>query len=127
MNSSIRNEDLIEKYVTSADVLSRQLIKDNRIHFIFGSKEFIFNSNFKYDWTNEVNFGMINQCRFHAVALYKFYFRIFQLNPIKNQDGIWIKDNGGAEIAFRIPKGRKEKKNNRVFMLFGRVYSSLRS
>jgi hypothetical protein len=103
---SIRNEDLIEKYVTSADVLCRQLIKDNRINFIFGSKEFIFNSNLKYDWTNEVNFGMINQCRFHTVALYKFYFRIFQLNPIKNQDGIWIKDNGGAEIAFRIPKGQ---------------------
>ncbi len=49
---------------------------------------------------------MINQCRFHTVALYKFYFRIFQLNPMKNQDGIWIKDNGGAEIAFRIPKGQ---------------------
>jgi hypothetical protein len=25
---------------------------------------------------------------------------------MKNQDGIWIKDNGGAEIAFRIPKGQ---------------------
>jgi hypothetical protein len=85
---SIRNEDLIEKYVTSANVLCRQLIKDGRINFIFGSKEFIFNSNFKYDWTNQVNFEMMNQCRFHTVALYKFYFRIFQLNPMKNQDGL---------------------------------------
>lgn len=102
---SIRNEDLIEKYITSANVLCRQLVKDNRINFIFGSKEFIFNSNFKYDWTDEINFGMINQCRFHTAGLFKFYFRIFRLNPTKNQDGIWMKDNGGAEIAFRIPKG----------------------
>jgi hypothetical protein len=28
---------------------------------------------------------------------------------MKNQDGIWIKDNGGAEIAFRIPKGQRKK------------------
>jgi len=107
---SIRNEDLIKKYITSANVLCRQLVKDNRITFIFGSKEFIFNSNFKYDWTDQVNFGMINQCRFHTVGLYKFYFRIFRLNPTKNQDGIWIKDNGGAEIAFRIPKGQEKEK-----------------
>jgi hypothetical protein len=39
----------VGNYVTSSDVLCRQFIKDGRINFIFGSKEFIFNSNFKYD------------------------------------------------------------------------------
>ena len=106
----IRNEDFIEKWVTTADILSRQLMKDNRINFIFGSNEFIFNSNIKYDWANQVNFGMINQCRFHTAALYKFYFRIFHLNPVKNKDGNWIRDNGGAEVAFRIPKGEEKDK-----------------
>lgn len=107
---TVRNEDFIEKYITSADVLCRQLVKDNRISFIFGSKEFIFNSNLKYDWTDQVNLGMINQCRFHTVGLYKFYFRISGLNPTKNQDGIWTKDNGGVEVAFRIPKGEGKER-----------------
>ena len=82
-----------------------QFIKDGRINFVWEKNEIIFNSNYKYDWANRVNFGMKNQCRFHTMAIFKFYFRIFQLNPIKQQDGTWLKDNGGAEVAFRIPKG----------------------
>ncbi len=105
---TIRNKDFLEKWLISADALTRQLIKDGRLSFVFGSDKFVFNSNLKYDWANQVNFGMINQCRFHTAGLYKFYFRIFQLNPVKNEDGSWTRDNGGAEVAFRIPK-RKEK------------------
>jgi hypothetical protein len=29
---------------------------------------------------------------------------------MKNQDGICIKDNGGAKIAFRIPKRQRKEK-----------------
>jgi len=44
------------------------------------------------------------------MGLYKFYFRIFQLNPIKGEDGNWTKDNGGLEVSFRIPKGERKEK-----------------
>jgi hypothetical protein len=107
--TTIRDKDFLEKWIISADALTRQLIKDGRLSFVFGSNKFVFNSNLKYDWANQVNFGMINQCRFHTLGLYKFYFRIFQLNPVKNEDGSWTRDNGGAEVAFRIPKGKEKE------------------
>lgn len=105
----VRNKDLIEKWIISADVLTRQLVKEDRITFIFGSDQFVFNSNWKYDWVKLVNFGMIDRCRFHTVGLFKFYFRIFRLNPIKQDDNTWIRDETGAEIAFRIPKGQQKE------------------
>lgn len=107
--NSVRKKDLMDRWICSADVLTRQLVKDDRITFIFGSDQFIFNSNWKYDWVNQVNFGMINQCRFHTVGLFKFYFRIFRLNPIKQDENNWIRDEAGAEISFRIPKGQQKE------------------
>jgi hypothetical protein len=53
---------------------------------------------------------MTNQCRFHTAGLFKSYFRIFQLNPVRKEDENWTKDNGGAEVAFRIPKGEVKEK-----------------
>ncbi|CAF1571036.1 unnamed protein product, partial [Didymodactylos carnosus] len=93
-----------------ADVLTSQLTKDGRLNFVLGTNEVVFNSNFKYDWANQVNFGMTNQCRFHTVTSYNFYFRIFQLNPVKGKDGSWTREDGGAEVAFRIPKGEGKEK-----------------
>jgi hypothetical protein len=105
-----RQEDFLQKWVTSANVLMTKFIKNGEVNFVWDKDEVIFNSNFKYDWANQANFGMTNQCRFHTMGLYKFYFRIFQLNPVKGEDGIWTKDNGGAEVAFRIPKGEIKEK-----------------
>lgn len=100
-----RQEDFLQKWVTSANVLMTQFIKDGEVNFVWDKDEIVFNSNFKYDWANLVNFGMKNQCRFHTNGIFKYYFRIFHLNPVKGENGTWIKDNGGAEVSFRIPKG----------------------
>jgi hypothetical protein len=107
---AVRNEDFLKAWLSQADVLTKQLIKEGRLTFIWNKIDMILNSNFKYDWSNEVNFGMNNQCRLHTVGTYNFYFRIFHLNPVKNEDGSWTKDNGGAEISFRIPKGEGKEK-----------------
>ena len=53
---------------------------------------------------------MINQYRFHTAGLIKSYFRIFQLNPVRKEDGTWTRDTDGAEVAFRIPKGETKEK-----------------
>jgi hypothetical protein len=107
---SVRNEDLLNKWINTADILKKQLLKDGRLTFLWNENEVVFNSNFKYDWADQVNFGMINQCRFHTMGLYKFYCRIFQMNPIKGEEGHWIRDSKGAEVAFRIPKGEGKEK-----------------
>ncbi|CAF1270526.1 unnamed protein product [Rotaria magnacalcarata] len=101
----IRQEDFLQKLVTSTNVLMTQIIKDGLVNFVWDEDEVIFNSNYKYDWADQVDFGMKNQCRFHTMGVFKYYFRIFQLNPVKGENGIWTKDHGGAEISFRIPKG----------------------
>lgn len=107
---AIRNEDVLKEWIISADISKKKLKKEGRMSFVWKKDEVVFNSNFKYDWVNQVNFGLINQCRFHTTALYKFYFRIFRLNPIKRQDGSGSRDNEGAEVAFRIPKGEGKEK-----------------
>jgi hypothetical protein len=106
----IRNEEFLAKWISSADVLMKELAKSGRLTFIWTKSDVIFNSNSKYDWAKQVNFGMINQCRFHTMGSYKFYFRIFQSNPVKRNDGSWTRDNGGVEVTFRIPKGEGKEK-----------------
>ncbi|CAF1481295.1 unnamed protein product [Rotaria sordida] len=105
-----RQEDFLQKWVTSANILMRQFKKDGNVNFVWDKDEVVFNSNFKYDWSNLVHFGMKNQCRFHTIGIFKYYFRIFHLNPVKLEDGNWIKDNRGAEVSFRIPKGEIKEK-----------------
>jgi hypothetical protein len=107
---AVRNEEFLKKWIVTADVLKKQLQNEGRLTFIWTKSDVIFNSNLKYDWASEVNFGMINQCRFHTMGSYKSYFRIFQLNPIKGKDGSWTRDIGGAEVSFRIPKGEGQEK-----------------
>ena len=105
-----RQEDLVKKWITSTNILMKQFIKDGHVNFVWDKDEVVFNSNYKYDWANQVNFGMKNQCRFHTSGIFKYYFRIFHLNPLKKENKCWIKDNGGVEIAFRIPKGEIKEK-----------------
>ncbi|CAF2056546.1 unnamed protein product [Rotaria magnacalcarata] len=105
-----RQEDFLQKWVTSANVLMGQFKKDGNVNFVWDKDEVVFNSNFKYDWSNLVDFGMKNLCRFHTMGIFKYYFRIFHLNPVKLEDGNWIKDNRGVEISFRIPKGETKEK-----------------
>jgi len=106
----VRSEDFLKKWTISADILYRQLLKDDRVTFIQNKNAVVLNSNFKYDWANQVNFGMINQCRFHTGKSHNFRCRIFRLNPIRGEDGHWTRDNGGAEVTFRIPKGEGKEK-----------------
>ena len=107
---TIRNKELLEKWIIAADILMKQFDKDGRINFTLNEDEIIFNSNYKYDWANAVDFGMTNQCRFHTMGLFKFYCRIFRSNPMKDKDGKWIRDVNGAEVAFRMPKGEGQEK-----------------
>ncbi|UJR38889.1 hypothetical protein I4U23_031557 [Adineta vaga] len=87
---TIRNEDFREKWIvpsTERRVLCKKSGQKIEIRFL----------------------SMINQCRFHTAISFKFYFRIFQLNPIKEKDGRWTRDNGGAQVAVRIPKGERKE------------------
>ena len=106
---TMRQKNVLGKFVSSANVLMTQFVKNGRVNFVWETNEVIFNSNHKYDWANEINFGMTNQCRFHTMGMYKFYFRIFQVNPVKREDGSWTKDNGGLEVAVRIPTGEPKE------------------
>ncbi|CAF4922858.1 unnamed protein product [Rotaria sp. Silwood1] len=105
-----RNEDFLMKWIPTVDLMMRQIIKDDELICVWDTNEVVINSNFKYDWSNQVDFGMINQCRFHTMTSLKSYFRIFRLNPIKNKEGHWIKDHDGAEVSFRIQKDDMKNK-----------------
>ena len=105
-----RQEEFLNNWVISANTLMKQFIQNGEINFTWDKDELIFNSNYKYSWTDLVHFGMNGQCRFHTTGLFKFYIRIFQLNPTVDHQGHWKKDQGGAEVAFRIPKGDVKEK-----------------
>ncbi|CAF0849344.1 unnamed protein product [Rotaria sp. Silwood1] len=105
-----RNEVFLMKWIPTVDLMMRQIIKDDELICVWDTNEVVINSNFKYDWSNQVDFGMINQCRFHTMTSLKSYFRIFRLNPIKNKEGHWIKDHDGAEVSFRIQKDDMKNK-----------------
>jgi hypothetical protein len=64
------------------------------------------NSNWKYDWAGQVDLGMKNQSRFHTTGLAYLGMRVFRLNPCKDNQGNWIRDQQGAQVSFRIAKGK---------------------
>ncbi|CAF2372184.1 unnamed protein product [Rotaria sp. Silwood2] len=105
-----RHEDFLKKWIPTADLMMRQIIKDDKLNCVWDTNEVVINSNFKYDWSNQVDFGMTNQCRFHTITSLKSYFRIFRLNPVKDKESHWIKDQDGAEVSFRIEKGAMKNK-----------------
>ncbi|CAF1088332.1 unnamed protein product [Didymodactylos carnosus] len=104
-----RHESFLEQWLPTADRMMNEITKEGRVNFVWDKNEVVFNSNFKYDWTDRFDLGMNNQCRLHTLGTYKAYFRIFRLNPVRNENGDWTKDIGGAEVAFRIPKDWKNK------------------
>ena len=100
-----RDERFLRRWVSTSDVLSRKMIREGRVNFVWDDDEVIFNSNYKYDWTEEVNFGQKNECRFHTLGLYRFYFRIFRVNRREGRG-----EEGGAEVSFRLPRGEAKAK-----------------
>ncbi|CAF1442258.1 unnamed protein product [Rotaria sordida] len=54
-----RKEDFLGKWLSSANVLMTRFKKNGCVNFVWDTNEAVFNSNFKYDWTN--------QCRFHTM------------------------------------------------------------
>lgn len=105
-----RDKDFLNKWIPTADLLMRQIVKNDELNCVWDTDEVVINSNYKYDWSKQVDFGMTNQCRFHTATSLKSYFRIFRLNPTKNKNGNWLKDSDGAEVSFRIDKGEMKNK-----------------
>ena len=102
------DEHYLGQWIATADVLRRQGIKDGRVSFAWDADEVILNSNFKYDWSNQVDFGMTNQCRFHTVGLCKSLLRIFQLNPVRGEVGNWTRGYWRRRSGFSNSKRRSE-------------------
>jgi NRPS condensation-like uncharacterized protein len=104
-----RDSKYLKRWLATADDAMRKMIQNNRLADLgFVSNEIIVNSNLRYDWTNLVDFGYTNKCRFYTGWSGSFYLRIFHLNPIYNGHQ-WIpSDQNGAEVIFRIEKEFKE-------------------
>ena len=104
-----RNEDFLRRWLLTLDSLMRGIHKEGKAwNYVFYPNEVWMNSNMKYDWAGEVDFGMKNQCRFHTFGLSKFRFRIFRLNPVCVGQGKWTRDKEGVEVSFRIPQGNQK-------------------
>ncbi len=71
--------------------------------------EVVVNSNIRYDWTNLVDFGYTDKCRFYTAWTGASYLRVFRLNPEKDENEWLLRDRDGAEVAFRMEKDLKEK------------------
>ena len=105
-----RQVEFLRKWVATANFRMKQIIKDGRVNFVWDADELVFNSNYKYDWANQVDFGLTDRCRFHTAGLYRFYLRIFRSNPCRTTEGHWARDPGAVEVAFRISKGERQEK-----------------
>ena len=110
--SIIRSRDRIflEGLLPTADHLMRHLASENRQvnvdHFPHG---IVINSNYRFDWSDLVNLGFVNQCRFHTDGSAPLFLRVFRLNPMFDTNQYLSRDEFGAEVAFRIKKTMKEK------------------
>lgn len=109
--SIIRSRDpkFLEPWLATSDGLMRRNIREKMFPDMgLSPDEMVTNSNFRYDWANEVDFGYTDQCRFYTSWTGPLYLRIFRLNPKKDGDQ-WLKrDRNGAEVTFRIDKEFKE-------------------
>lgn len=112
--NNARNEDFLQRWLLTLDSLMRVIHKEGKAwNYIFYPNEIWMNSNMKFDWAGEVDFGMKNQCRFHTLGIMKFRFRVFRLNPVRDDQGTWTRDEDGVEVSFRIPQGNQ--KDNFIF------------
>lgn len=109
--SIIRSRDpiFLQELLPTADHLMRQLASENRQvnvdHFLHG---IVINSNYRFDWSELVNLGFVNQCRFYTDGSAPLFLRVFRLNPIFDGKKYLQRDQIGAEVAFRIKKTMKE-------------------
>ena len=110
--SILRSRDpiFLEELLPTADDLMRHLASENRQvnvdHFPHG---IVINSNYRFDWSDFVNLGFVNQCRFHTDGSAPLFLRVFRLNPLFDGKQYLSRDQFGAEVAFRIRKTMKEK------------------
>ena len=109
--SIIRSRDpkFLEPWLATSDDLMRRNMREKMFADMgLSPDEMVTNSNFQYDWANEVDFGYTDQCRFYTSWTGPLYLRIFRLNPKKDGDQWTTRDRNGAEVAFRIDKESKE-------------------
>ncbi|CAF1446706.1 unnamed protein product [Rotaria sp. Silwood1] len=104
-----RDSKFLECCLSTADDAMRKMIHNNRLADLgFHRNEIIVNSNLRYDWSNLVDFGYKDKCRFYTGWSGAFYLRVFRLNPIYNGNEWLPRDRNGAEVIFRIEKNLKE-------------------
>jgi hypothetical protein len=102
-----RDEDFLNRWLITLNTLMLNIHKQGQTwNYGFYPNEIWTNSNWKYDWASQVDFGMKDQSRFHTTGSSYLKFRIFRLNPFKDIHGNWIRDQNGAEVSFRIQKGK---------------------
>jgi predicted transcriptional regulator with HTH domain len=102
-----RDEDFLNRWLITLNTLMLNIHKQGQTwNYVFYPNEIWTNSNWKYDWASQVDFGMKDQSRFHTTGSSYLKFRIFRLNPFKDIHGNWIRDQNGAEVSFRIQKGK---------------------
>jgi len=56
--------------------LQRQVNVDHFPHTI------VINSNYRFDWTDFLDLGFVNKCRFHTDGSAPLFLRVFRLNPV---------------------------------------------
>lgn len=105
--SIIRSRDplFLQQLLSTSDNLMRHLARQGRQvnvdHFPHG---IVINSNYRFDWSNDVNLGFVDKCRFHTDGSAPLFLRIFRLNPIFDGNQYLPRDRQGAEVSFRIKK-----------------------
>ena len=108
--SKARDDSYLLSHLTTENFVfkefkDKQLIGNwNRLE-----NEVSINSQYKLDWVEQVDLGMTNQCRMHLSFTKKFTFFVFRSNPTRAIDGTWTRDEGAAEISFRIPRGTQKE------------------
>jgi hypothetical protein len=100
-----RKESFALSQVATQHVATKQL-NDKQLERNWSSfdNEVSVNSQYKFDWAEQVDMGMTNQCRMHMSHTGKLYFRVFRTNPVREKDGTWTRDVGAAELSFRLAK-----------------------
>lgn len=101
----LRNPTFLEPFLATTDKLMRHNVKNDKYPDVrLFKEEIMINSNFRYDWCHDVDFGYNEQCRFFTTWAGYMYIRIFHLNPKKIENSWIARDRNGAEVAFRIEK-----------------------
>ena len=110
-----RDPNYLERWLATADDAMRKMIRNNQLADLgFFPNELVVNSNLRYDWSNLVDFGYKDKCRFHTGWSGAFYLRVFRQNPAYNENEWLPRDRNGAEVVFRIEKNLKDNFINSI-------------